>query len=277
MRSPLKEMLVKYEDYIRKTSSLSTWRRYADILADFAAKNEGLKKVEHIFESDIDNYRVARLSEGVKKVTVNLEVTVIKGFLTWCSRMGAMPNPVHLKDFRETPKPVRALTLAEIQGILGVCESPIETLAVKLLFTTGLRGAELVQIEKNDFNFETKMLHLPAHKTKSQEDRHLEIRDDILEQVKTLPEGRVLAGYADKQNTLAYKFKRLCWKAGIKLKPGESLHLTRKTFGTLLLRSGLDLPSVRTRLGHASLNTTARYLASIDSAEARKLVEAIPL
>jgi integrase/recombinase XerD len=146
-----------------------------------------------------------------------------------------------------------------------------------LLVSTGVRGDELVKLERKDFDFENAMLNLPAEKTKSKRSRYLEVRKDVLEMVRECPEGRLFEGFAEGQASLAYRFKRLCWKAQVRLDPKDSLHMTRKTFATNLVRAGCDLNTVRIKLGHSSLSTTAKYLAGMDSGAVRGVLESLPL
>jgi len=54
-------------------------------------------------------------------------------------------------------------------------------------------------------------------------------------------------------------FRRALRRTGIK-RSGITLHTLRHTFATLALRSGCDLRSLQSVLGHASLETTALYL-----------------
>jgi integrase len=277
MRNQLREQLAKYEDYVRTISARGTWIRYAGILECFAEKFEGKTKVEHIFTSDVEDYRLLRIKEGINPSTVNLEIRVLKGFLHWYERMNGMPNAIHVKKLREVEKPVRALNFAEIQALLTAATDPKERLMVLLLVTTGVRGDELVKLERRDFDFENAMLNLPAEKTKTKRARHLEMRADVLALVKECPEGRLFEGFANGQKTLAYRFKRLCWKAEVRLNPRDSLHMTRKTFATNLVRAGCDLNTVRLKLGHSSLSTTAKYLAGMDSSAVRSVLESLPL
>lgn len=62
---------------------------------------------------------------------------------------------------------------------------------------------------------------------------------------------------------VTHKFTDLCEENGI----DGHLHCLRHTCATSMLRSGVDVQTVKDRLGHSSLNTTAIYLHSDDSAD----------
>lgn len=49
--------------------------------------------------------------------------------------------------------------------------------------------------------------------------------------------------------------------AGVRVAPGQCLHLVRSTYATALLDQGFGVEEIRITLGHADLRTTQRYLA----------------
>ncbi|MGC9423904.1 tyrosine-type recombinase/integrase [Vibrio sp.] len=63
-------------------------------------------------------------------------------------------------------------------------------------------------------------------------------------------------------------------RAGLKPK-GYSLHSTRRTFITMLSRSGVPLPVIRKITGHKSLETLKRYV-EVDPEECRHAIESLP-
>ena len=54
-------------------------------------------------------------------------------------------------------------------------------------------------------------------------------------------------------------------RAGVRRRPGALVHATRHTFGTYAIESGASITEVQTLMGHASLETTKRYLAVVGS------------
>jgi integrase/recombinase XerD len=58
-------------------------------------------------------------------------------------------------------------------------------------------------------------------------------------------------------NTIQMLFARLYLKAGI---AGAKSHSGRRTFATKLIENGFDIKSVSLLMGHANIQTTARYI-----------------
>jgi integrase len=166
------------------------------------------------------------------------------------------------------------IPLATIEKLLAVCNCDHDKLLVLLAVSTGCRAQEMVKLEKKDFNLVDKMLLLPADITKSKRGRALELRQDVIDLVSSLPEGRIFEGYASSYANLYYAWRRLFWRA--ELKP-VGLHATRRTYATLLHRAGCDQATLKERLGHRSLVTTGRYLAAEPAGTLRELVDAMPI
>lgn len=61
---------------------------------------------------------------------------------------------------------------------------------------------------------------------------------------------------ADRSESLKEAFKGACARAGI---TGLRFHDLRHTFATWLSLAGVDLPTVKELLGHATILTTMRY------------------
>ncbi len=59
-----------------------------------------------------------------------------------------------------------------------------------------------------------------------------------------------------------YLIERLYVRAGLRARvpPGALVHALRHTFATSALQAGADVVELQTLLGHASLDTTRRYL-----------------
>lgn len=272
--SPFRISQAKFVNYISLTGQRSTATRYAEILATFTQLFPQIRKADEISRPLAEDFKLLRLQKGVKASTVNLEIQVLKSFWNWMIRMGEpLINPFSgHKKLPEAIRPRKGLRQADVEKVFAVSENPSERLLALLAFTTGLRGEELALLEKCDFNFENCMLELPAHKTKGKRKaRIIPLRPDVLETVRAWPHERIFEEFANSAIKMRSRWRKLRNRAGLT----ATLHSTRHTFATGMVRAGADLPTLQELLGHANLQTTGRYLSAADGDAIKDLVKSM--
>jgi site-specific recombinase XerD len=134
-------------------------------------------------------------------------------------------------------------------------------LIIKLLYSSGLRLQELIDLKRKDLDFERELINV--RKGKGKKDRVTLISDSLkidllkyysINQFKTeyVFEGR-RGKYTKKsvQKVLDLAGK----KVGIKVTP----HMLRHSFATHLLEAGTDIRHIQKLLGHSDLKTTEIY------------------
>ena len=168
------------------------------------------------------------------------------------------------------PKFLRDEELDKIFSICS-CNTPInqrDTLIIELLYATGLRVSELVNIKIKDIDRNEKIIKVIGKGSKERivlYNNHTKKAMDIY-----LGDGyhvfnKVNSGYLilnKDGNKLSERYVRniinkLVRKAGLDIK--ISPHTLRHTFATDMLEEGADLMTVKELLGHESLNTTSIY------------------
>lgn len=276
VRSEVRRWQAKFINYLRLTGSQSTAKRYDFALSMFFSKFRNARQPADILRHHVEDYKIIRKREGVSNATINLELSAGKSLFDFIIRMSedTVVNPFASgKKLRVEERPKRAMLLANVEKIFATAEGP-ELLLATLAFTTGMRGEEMVLVEKKHFDFENNLLILPPEITKGKKKgRTLPLRDDLKALVAALPEGRLFQGWADYWTALSRRWRRLVWKAEV---PHATLHATRHTFGTQVLRNGADLATVRDLLGHSSIKTTGGYLAGQEADSAKTFLTAIP-
>ena len=140
-------------------------------------------------------------------------------------------------------------------------------LIVELLYATGLRVGELVNIKLKNIDFGAQSIKVVG---KGNKERYVfyntttsELLKDYLKiRAKTQKTSNEYLLLNDKGNKITEAkvrqiIKNTLIKTGIKNK--ITPHTFRHTFATDLLNAGADLVNVKELLGHASLNTTSIY------------------
>lgn len=179
-----------------------------------------------------------------------------RGFWRWCMAIGvATHNPVEaIKAPREPRTVPKALTDDEVERLRAVVPEGPLTLAVELALGAGLRRSEVLGITAADVHQGEPLLLFITRKGGDQQ--LVPVTDPVLlaELDKVVGvDGRLVPWTA---NGLTNTMRRLFRQAGVV----GSFHSLRHTFATRQLEAGTSIRTIQERLGHQSLEHTARYL-----------------
>jgi site-specific recombinase XerD len=217
---------------------------------------------------------------GAAPLTVRRKLACLSSFFGFLEDMGHIRgNPARRLPLPKVEQPVPVcLNEEDVQRLVAVANKPHQRAMVTLLVTTGLRRSELVGITLDDLDFEHSQLLVHG---KGAKERMVPLSDATVEALRVYlehrpthscnrlfvsPLGHALAGRAVNR-----ALERLLRKAGLSDR-GITPHKLRHTFATQLIRRGVDVRTVQELLGHADLETTARYLHS-DTRSKRAAVE----
>jgi integrase/recombinase XerD len=178
-----------------------------------------------------------------------------------------LPNPKRNKVIPEI------LTSEEIKKMINITSNFKHRLILKILYGCGLRVNELINLKKQDINFEEDLIKVNLGKGKK--DRFVKIPESIKKELNSyfnlntsenlFPSNR--GGKLTKKSILQV-VKNAGKKAGIKKRVYP--HLLRHSFATHLLENGTDLRVIQKLLGHSDIKTTQIYLR-ISNASIKKV------
>lgn len=103
-----------YEGFLFLNSPASTYERYSRALSKFYSHFPEKRFTYEYLRCDIETYKEQRLQEGASTTTVNIELSILRGFWRWLLEMGAdgvMFNPA-LGVRVKTAKKFRPRTVA---------------------------------------------------------------------------------------------------------------------------------------------------------------------
>lgn len=141
----------------------------------------------------------------------------------------------------------------EAAAIMDACETPLDSAMVLLLYGSGLRRAELLGVQRKDFDFRAGALHVMG---KGQKPRTVPVDPATVAMVRlALGERARLIPYG--YDWLDRRFRYLCAKAKVEGK--RNLHRMRHTFGTTYCEAGGNAEDLQMILGHTSLEQTLHY------------------
>lgn len=251
---------------------------WADILADFEIDLLGEGRSEETIK--LRRRWVVRLARAVKKPPEQVTRRDIlrfahgqdwspetrrsaysswRTFFAFCLREGVRDEPIEIpcvKRAKPSPRPAddRALTMALKSDDQRVA------LAVRLAAGAGLRRGEVVKVMPSRDLFRDLLgWSLQVH-GKGGKKRVVPISDDLAQDLLLLPPGYAFPGQIDGHLSASY-MGRLVANA---LPAGVTMHMLRHRFATRAYTATRDLVSVQTLLGHASPDTTIRYVQVVD-------------
>jgi len=203
-------------------------------------------------------------------------ISALKSFFTFLLRENLVThNPFSTVDLPRSGKSLpKALSQSEVKRLLAPANSPTPIAArdnamLFLLYSTGLRVSELVQLPLNGCNLAAGFVRVIG---KGNKERLIPFGDQAKEKIEQyLKTSRPLILKGKRSNYLFITARGSCmsrlrfWQivrktaqsAGIE--KGISPHMLRHSFATHLLSHGADLRAVQMMLGHADIATTQIY------------------
>jgi integrase/recombinase XerC len=275
---------LKYE----RNASEHTLRNYESDLIQFydhiapADKKGNRRRVDirAIDNLTIREYMATLYQKKKKKSSIHRKIAALRTFFRFLCREGVLEvNPAKLvaspQVERKLPnhltidEMVKFIETPEIETVLGRRDRAI----LELLYASGLRVSELVNLNLTDIDFENQTVRV---KGKGRKERivpfgdhaklalqnYLGVRSELLleaEQDKVDP----MAVFMNYQGTrittrsvgrMIDKYVKLCAEIH-----HISPHSLRHSFATHLLDAGADLRTIQELLGHARLSTTQLY------------------
>lgn len=155
----------------------------------------------------------------------------------------------------------QVLNKQEIKSLFDATLNLKHRFLLMVLYYTGIRLHEVVNLCWEDFDFERKIIHLKV--TKGTKDRVIFLHknlDDLIQNFGLKKEELVFQStHGKKYNLRSVQMivRQAAHKAGITKK--VTPHTLRHSFATHLLESGADIRHIQKLLGHANLQTTQIY------------------
>jgi len=264
-----------------------TRRAYGVDLGQFVewARGRGLEpgKVRH---RDVRRYGAGLSSGGASAATVARKLAAVRGlfdFLVRSERVGQNPADLVSSPKREQKLP-RVLSGEQVRELLEriPARTPLELrdrAMLELAYSCGLRCEEIVNLDRDSFDFESEQLRVLG---KGSKERLLPVGEPAQRALRRyLDRGRhaLAAEPRERALFLSKSGRRLSnsdisrrlarWVREAALAAGVSPHALRHSFATHLLEGGADLRAIQELLGHASISTTQVY-TRVDAARLRE-------
>lgn len=222
------------------------------------------KSPKEITKQDIKDYLDFLFNSNKSASTVNLAVNALKFYYEQIlKRKFFIPN-IGIKRPKKDKKLPIVLSKQEIIKMIKVVNNLKHKLIIQILYGSGLRISELVNLQINDIDFNRKIIMIKAGKGKK--DRITILPKQILENIdKYLCEWRPLIYLFESHEAGKKMSIRSAQKVVVNameradINKLASAHTLRHSFATHLLEAGTSIRYIQELLGHARLETTQIY------------------
>ena len=213
------------------------------------------KNAKDLNEEDARNY-LGSLFETKSKNTIMLAAASIKFFFQEILNKEISKIKIPKKD-RQLPE---VLSKEEVKILIDSAETKKSRLIMSLLYSSGLRVSEVVNLKPENINFSERTGWV--RKGKGSKDRLFILSEKLCKDIEIYLKKRENKYVFSKSKPLTTRniqkiVKHTREKANINKR--VTPHTLRHSFATHLLEAGTDIRMIQTLLGHASLTTTQMY------------------
>ncbi len=248
--------------------------------ADLMTLGRGLaeqnKTIDSADKADLLAFIAGRVEHGAKPRSTARQLSSFRRFFRYIMREG-MRDTDPTSDI-EMPRIGRSLPITltedEVEALLSApnTDEPLghrDRAMLELLYATGLRVSELINLKQSQINFNQGVLRIVG---KGDRERLIPLGDESQRWLTDFIDGPRMGILLERQTDYLFPtrrgdrmtrqafwhiIRRYAQKAGVRKK--MSPHSLRHAFATHLLNRGADLRVVQLLLGHSDLSTTQIY------------------
>lgn len=274
----IKERFLQYISVERRLSQ-KTVETYAESLKLFEDFLVTMSDPRNLVNADSDNIRdwMERLMEQKRSAAyVNRSLAALRTFYKFCYATGMVNvDPAHSvigpKKEKRLPQFLKDKEMDKLFELLEQKEESYNNVRARtiiyMLYLTGLRSAELLQLDDDMIDFVSKELKVTGKRNKQRLipfgtelhevlQRYIAVRDENISR-----QDNALF-VTEKGERMTYSQIRILVNKALSLVTSlkkRSPHVLRHTFATTMLNNEANLESIKKLLGHQSLNTTEVY------------------
>jgi integrase/recombinase XerC len=268
-------------DYLRieKHYSQHTVRSYENDIGQFfsfISVHRGSDDLDDISSQDVRSWIISMLDNGYAAKSVHRKISSLRTYFRYNMRTGLIntnpaENIVLPKVRRRLPVFVEEMSLDSLLDSYSFGDDfggLRDRMIIEMLYTTGMRKAELIGIRLDDVDIEACTVRVLGKRNRERiipllENFTARLKEYIALRDKNFPGNTEECLFLTDRGLKLYdKFVYNTVKRYLDLVSTiekKSPHVLRHTFATHMLNSGADLNSVKEILGHANLSATQIY------------------
>ncbi len=263
---------------------------YCKVVARFAAWLGDESAIADISADSIGRYQVTR--GHLASATIAKDLSGIRAYCRWAIRAKLRGDDPTLElEWPKRIEPIpRALKAREQRLLDQILDMLLPVLDVKkrhviarhkrailLMWYAGLRISEVPALDWRDVDLDAG--ELTVRNGKGGKDRGVAIHPRLAANLAETPEDRQRGAVCGRLDGRPISYKSMPhifsdrYLGGLGLE--ISAHMLRHSFAVNLLRAGADIRTIQVLMGHASLETTQRYLA-LDFDDKKRAINKLP-
>ena len=232
------------------------------------------KSYKFIDKDDLINY-IGYLNKKISARSINRHIVSIKNYFKFLERNNYIKNNpcIDITGLKTPKKMPRVLSEDDIDNLLDIkltdAYSYRNKAMLELMYSSGLRVSELLNLEVNNIDFNMNLVRVYG---KGSKERIVPIDDIATKYLRDYISVYRYTLLKNKESDLLFLnsrgsklsrqgffkiLKGIAKEKGIKKE--LSPHTIRHSFATHLLNNGADLRSIQTMLGHENIETTQIY------------------
>jgi len=269
------EFVSDYLSYLEIERGLSenTISAYKNDIFLFFEHYGSIKKIEEITRHHLSEYIRFLGKSGLNAATITRKIASIKGFFRYlCNKRALRANPaLDIASPKISKKLPAVISMDEISKLFKEKMDLREHAVFELLYATGLRVSELVELDMKNLDFTNNTVKTIGKGSKERvipmggkaknalsayfKEREIDLK--LSTSPKKAPDKVFLNNFGEKiTRQWVYTFIK---NLGTIIHKSISPHTVRHSFATHLLENGADLRVVQELLGHANIVTTQLY------------------
>lgn len=272
-------LFIKYLQYEKNNSFHTVVAYKEDILQfqNFVNQQVGICDFGKIDSSLVRQWMISLKKEKYTETSINRKMSSLRSFYKFIKKQGLTTNnPLSKINSLKTKKKLPIFFKeSEMESVLSdnniftgtKFENVRNSLVIELLYNTGIRRSELIEIKDCDFNFFNLTLQVTG---KGNKQRLIPFSNILRESLMHYIEIRKTtfnksSDYFIVNNKGGKSYPNLIYRivqqnlGKVSSLTKKSPHVIRHTFATSMLNNGAELSAIKEILGHASLAATQVY------------------
>lgn len=256
--------------------TVKAYQRDIEAFDEYCSREYETSSIDQVAYTQIRSWVVILVTSEISNRSINRKVASLKAYYRFLQRIEVIKNnPLAKHKALKTSKKIEVpFSEKEMENVLQQItfendfEGQRNKLIIELLYATGIRRAELINLKINDVDLNRNTILVLGKRNK---ERIVPLLDATkMAFLDYFTERKKLERIIDERHIFLLKtgfkiYETLVYRvinkylSVVSTKVKKSPHILRHTFATHMLNKGADLNSVKELLGHSSLASTQVY------------------